>query len=251
MATIIKRTNPSGKVVYRVEYRIVGQPSLSKTFLTKKMAEDFVKVTDAKIIQNRQDAFLGVQRVPLFAEIVERYIHESFIGKGVETRKTEKPILNFWREKFGAIRITSITSHQISMVIQDLMDHKALSTSRRYAVILARVFNKSVEWGHLSKSPMEGMPKPSLPHGRERYLNQYEIDRLLEVCRYDRNENIHPMVVMALNTGARLGEVQRLRWCDIQGTTIVFRIRKGKRSHAVPMTPFLSQVFFHRTQFFY
>jgi hypothetical protein len=50
MATIIKRTNPSGKVVYRVEYRIKGQKSVSKTFPTKKMAEDFVKVTDVKLI---------------------------------------------------------------------------------------------------------------------------------------------------------------------------------------------------------
>jgi integrase len=95
------------------------------------------------------------------------------------------------------MNVSAISSQDISPHIKEFMSNKALITARRYTVILARIFKKAVEWDYITKSPMLYLKKPSIPTGRERYLHPMEIEKLLEVCRYDKNENIHPMVVMA------------------------------------------------------
>src|SRR5215472_15753508 len=75
VATIVERTNPSGKTVFRVQYRLSGEKSVSKTFPTKKMAREFVTTIDAKIIQDKHNALLGVTNVR-FKDVMGRYLEE-------------------------------------------------------------------------------------------------------------------------------------------------------------------------------
>jgi integrase len=240
MATLTERIGKGGKKHYRVQYRLVGQKSFCKTFATEKEAKQFITVTDAKLIQDKHTALLGI-KATLFSQVIERYVDQVQIGKEKETVRTEKAILEYWKGNLGHLKCTAITAQHISAFIRELMAEKALSTARRYCVILNRVMNFAVRLEYIAKSPMVDMSKPPMPHGREVYLKQGEIERLLRVCEQDRNKHIYAMVVLALNTGCRLGELQKLRWKDIHGGVITFPIRKQRKPHIVPMTPFLIQ----------
>src|SRR5262245_28641502 len=117
MATIIERRNPSGKTVYRVQYRIKGQKSLSQTFWTEKEAKQFITVMDAKLIQDKHNALLGV-KATTFSEVIERYRDEVDYAKGKETQRTERPVLRYWQEQLSYMTFRSTTSQHISRCIK-------------------------------------------------------------------------------------------------------------------------------------
>jgi integrase len=65
-----------------------------------------------------------------------------------------------------------------------------------------------------------------------RYLSDEERMRLLAACHSSSNPRLYPLVVLALRTGARLGELLRLGWSDIdlaRGQAIVQESKNGER----------------------
>jgi integrase len=50
---------------------------------------------------------------------------------------------------------------------------------------------------------------------RERVLTDIERQRLLEACKKSHWKKLYLLVLMAMVTGARKGELLKLRWCDI------------------------------------
>src|SRR4029453_5008869 len=71
------------------------------------------------------------------------------------------------------------------------------------------------EWRWLDDSPMRQVSKPKEPRGRVRYLSDQERHQLLEACQASRNPYLHLIVILGLATGARRGELQGLRWPDV------------------------------------
>ena len=70
------------------------------------------------------------------------------------------------------------------------------------------MLTKAITWGYLDVNPLRGVKKLQEPDGRLRYLDTEEIDRLLTACP----AHLHPIVVCALHTGMRRGEILGLTW---------------------------------------
>jgi integrase len=62
---------------------------------------------------------------------------------------------------------------------------------------------------------MTRVAKPREPRGRTRFLAQEERERLLDECKKSPLSLLYPIVVLALSTGMRKGEVMNLRWEDV------------------------------------
>ena len=75
------------------------------------------------------------------------------------------------------------------------------------------------------------------PQGRLRWLTQEEITRLLDACGKSRNKELRAAVVIALNTGLRLGELLGLNWIyvDLSRGVIRLEITKSGRRREVPL----------------
>ena len=75
------------------------------------------------------------------------------------------------------------------------------------------------------------------PQGRLRWLTQEEITRLLDACGKSRNKELRAAVVIALNTGLRLGELLGLNWiyADLSRGVIRLEITKSGRRREVPL----------------
>jgi integrase len=72
------------------------------------------------------------------------------------------------------------------------------------------------EWGvHLVENPARMVKRPTAPNGRTRRLSDNEEQDLLEAAERGRCRYMRPLITLALETGARRGELLGLRWADI------------------------------------
>ena len=76
------------------------------------------------------------------------------------------------------------------------------------------------------------------PGGRLRYLSNEEKTSLLEASRHSHWDKLYLIVLMAITTGARKGELERLKWSDIdfdRGLAYVHQTKNGE-PRVLPLT---------------
>jgi integrase len=93
------------------------------------------------------------------------------------------------------------------------------------------------EWEWIQENPMRKISKLPEPRGRVRFLDDEERERLLEACKASTNPQLHTLVVLALSTGARHGELINLNWRDIdwQRRVITLHDTKNKETRFLPL----------------
>jgi integrase len=93
-----------------------------------------------------------------------------------------------------------------------------------------------IEWGKIEYNPVKRI-RMFPEKERERYITEEEIAALLEACDEAGDEVLKMMVVFALNTGARLGEILNLKVSnlDFKNRLITFVHTKCEEKGRVPM----------------
>ncbi len=94
------------------------------------------------------------------------------------------------------------------------------------------------EWNWISDNPFRKLKKLPEPRGRVRCLSETETKRLLEACQGSRDTRLYPLVVLALSTGARRGELLGLRWADVdleRGIAVAHHTKNNER-RALPLS---------------
>lgn len=89
----------------------------------------------------------------------------------------------------------------------------ANSTVRLEMSLLSSFFDICrIEWGLCDLNPCTNVRKPKPPPGRERRLTAREEKLILRYCHAHTNQEIYSIVVLALETAARQGEILSLTW---------------------------------------
>ena len=95
------------------------------------------------------------------------------------------------------------------------------------------------EWGiHLARNPAKLVRRPSAPKGRTRRLEGDDEANLLAACDTGRNPWMKPLVILAVETGMRRGEILGLRWehVDLERRIVHLAITKNGDSRDVPLS---------------
>lgn len=115
---------------------------------------------------------------------------------------------------------------------------KQRKTLKHYRDTLDLLFKHAVTWGWTASNPVEGVtPITKVQNHRVRYLDADERGRLLEACRTSTNPHLYTVVVLALATGARKGELLSLTLDDIdltRGRAVLHQTKNGE-TRAVPV----------------
>jgi len=101
------------------------------------------------------------------------------------------------------------------------------ATVNREHQCLRHIFTKAIEWGRTLNNPAKGNKLFKVDNKRLRFLSKEEIQALLSYC----DERIKPLVIMALNTGLRRGELKNLKWKDMdmeRGLIYVLQTKSGE-----------------------
>ncbi|MDO8524919.1 MAG: site-specific integrase, partial [Candidatus Omnitrophota bacterium] len=85
------------------------------------------------------------------------------------------------------------------------------ATVNRSLAVLKSMFNRAIVWDKASNNPCKAVKLFKENNQRLRFLEQEEIPKLLSECC----AHLKPIVVLAINTGMRKGEILRLKWHDI------------------------------------
>jgi len=163
--------------------------------------------------------------------------------------RTANETARLWKAQllpyFGtATKVTQITSEAIRRYEADVLTKPhprlrrsiTISTANRHKAAIRRLLRLCRAWGYIREVPHFEMGRE--PDHRTRYLERDEIVRLLDACRTSRNKYLYALVVLALQTGMRRGELFGLTWDRVdfsRGVLIIDRSKNGRRRE-VPMT---------------
>lgn len=106
---------------------------------------------------------------------------------------------------------------------------RSVANVHRVLACLRRMLNVAVEERWLSANPFEwGRPLilTSAEAQRERVLSYAEEARLLAACQSRHRLHLRALIVAALDTGMRFGELIRLTWDDIDLTSHTILVQK-------------------------
>jgi integrase len=221
-----------------VRVRINGQ-TRSATFDRLTDARRWATTTEADLRRNKYVPTTADNRRTV-ADLIDVYLEDVLPVKGRKGEKRKDTIsptrhLKWWREQLGSTQLLALTHQDISNARKQLTCGPA--TANRYLVSMSHALAKAVAWGWLQRNPASIVEKKAEPDGRNRPLSHDEQRRLLAACKASRARHLYPIVVLALATAARRGEIQKLAWSDVnfrQGK-ITFRDTKNEEDRTVPL----------------
>lgn len=239
MATIVKR--PSGK--WQATVRKDGQ-SRSKSFVRRADAAKWARETELKAERGElaQAFHLDVPTMTL-CEVLTRY--RDVVTSTKRCADNERYAID------GFIRnnptLTKQSLHSLSStdfaIYRDkrMVSVKAATVVRELGWIQHALDVACADWGqHLPEgNPVKPVRRPKIDNRRERRLREGEWQSLLSSINEARSPLMKPLLVLALATGMRRGELLSMQWrhVDLVRRTVFLPRTKNGSARTVPLSP--------------
>lgn len=206
------RKNRDGSISYREKMYLLNGKTVTRTFARKTDAINWKRQSE---IEKIKSDFFGVSALKpniTFSEIFDLWMSLKIIpAKSAKTTADYKSIgQNHLMRLFGTYKIRSIERGHFDQLILDLKSRSLMNKTinKILAVFKQILFYAEVE-GYVSKSPFRHAANLKVSSSRTDFLSHQEI---LQLLRGTVDTDIHHLLVVALNTGMRLGELTGLCW---------------------------------------
>ena len=246
MAYIEKRTSSNGKTTYRVQIRVKGRPQEAASFDRLTDAKRWGTQTEAAIRESRYFHSTAGKGKTL-AEAVDRYSRD--ILPDLKDQNSRRVHLKWWRGKIGATAISDITPALLTECRDTLKatpyksgkteKPRSDATVNRYLASLSPVMKAaSDDWEWITDNPCRKVRRGKESRGRTRFLSTDERNRLLAACdQATDTPELKTLVLLAITTGGRRGELSGLRWrdVDLKRNRVIFVDTKNGETRAAPL----------------
>lgn len=246
--------------------------------ITPVQARDFARLkagevaTGVDVQTEKREAIEETRRKKLSefkTFVVDRY-YPFLITNNVRTADQIKSVLLNTFEQFGESQLDEITPWAVEKWRKEKREEGCADATLNYYVsTLKGALSRAVDWGFLEAHQLGKVKAYKLDNSRVRYLNQEEEQALLNALRERDQElrdkrasgnefrrvrhyellddlkdkrfadHIEPIVLIAMNTGMRRGEILSLEWKDVDFSLqqILVRGSKAKSGHRryIPM----------------
>lgn len=170
---------------------------------------------------------------------------------------TRSSRLEWWRSRIGTLRLDELSDDHLHVELEALARSpgryyagkdvdgrpvyrargKPLSgaTINRYASALGAALTWAIRRRIAPKGfahPLQGIEQQRESPGRTRFLTDDERERLLVACRASKWPRLYLLVLLALTSGARRGELLGLRWRDVDLAQRVAHVARSKNGDA-------------------
>ncbi len=152
-----------------------------------------------------------------------QYVNDRKVA-GLRSRRTVLLQLEVLKNYFSEKKIRELTTGDIQKFKSDRLatptyrgQSRSIANVNRELALLRRMLNIAQAEGWIGKNPFNSLDR-LINIGdevkRERVITYEEEERLIEACCGIR-EHLKPIVICALETGLRKGEILSLRWSDV------------------------------------
>jgi integrase len=233
MATIRQQKNGRWQAIIRRR----DSASRSKTFSTKERA-----LIWARLIESEIDRGIYIDRTAseqiTISDIISRYQNEITPLKRSASKEISR--LRMLNQFFGRIILAKLHSPMIALYRDTRIKHGASgSTVIKDLNTLSHIIDTAMkEWGFsLPSNPVKNIRKPRANKGRDRRLNFDEEMILLNACRA-HSIMMESVVIIAIETAMRLGEIINLNWdnVELEKRVVTLYLTKNGDVRRVPLS---------------
>lgn len=176
-----------------------------------------------------------------FKELTKKYLEygETNGKRSLERDKYSiKALMNHFQHK----KITQINL----LLIEDYKkkrqrEEKKSGTINRELSCLRHMFNLAKKWKIIRENPITEIKLLKEEKYKMRILDKIEADLLIDAAA----EYLKPIIITALNTGMRRGEILNLRWNDIDFVNYNIHVKNTKsgKDRIIPMNSLVADTF--------
>ncbi len=194
----------------------------------RQRAEEILGEVRGQLRERRYGTVIE-ERTRTFGELMERYLTEHVIKRAHPRayRGYAKHLRAFFGDATPLVEITPrlIAEYKTRRYAEGVKP----ATINRELASLKKAFNLGLrEWEWCQRNPVMQVSMEREHNQRDRWLSQDEEERLLKAFA----PWLRQVVVFALNTGMRMGEILALMWHAVdlnRSTAMVYRSKNGER----------------------
>lgn len=185
-----------------------------------------------------------------------KYVEHKHTGElekvsGLRSLYTVQRQIETLKEYFGPRMLDAITHGAIRQFKNHRFDvptragrQRSIASVHRELALLRRMLNVALGEGWITSNPFkskaDNLISPASERQRERIITQTEENALLAACDKPKRGHLKAIVIAALDTGCRRGELLKLRWHDVdfhRGQIRIIKFNsKTAKPRAVPMS---------------
>ena len=181
----------------------------------------------------RDGKFRGTKplRAVPFEELADEY---DKVAKGKKGYVVSKYYIKIIRAYFAGRALSEVTALDVERFKNERKETPTRGKKNRTGAAVNRelayvraMLNTAVKWELIEKNPASKVKDFPEPPGRNEFLTEKQAGNLLDACHL----HLRPIVLCALETGMRKGEILGLRWRDIRNGMIYLtadRTKNGK-----------------------
>lgn len=149
----------------------------------------------------------------------------KFTKKRDSTRREYKRMLAHLDKKFGTMPVVALGSPRVIGKFIDYQEEIGSDRPREAdnrLTIMSAVFSYAKSKGRIARNPLEGFER--LYHGdrAEKIWTEVEIVKFMKGCPVE----LQRVMILAIHTGQRYGDLVRLRWSDYDGEAVSLKQSK-------------------------
>jgi integrase len=257
---------------------LIGDASLISPIKARRKAKSLAGDIANGVDPNRAKFASRLQAVRSREGTLRSFIDSRYESWAAVERLTGKETVKRIQSAFSHLldkSMDQITVWEIEKWRRD--KHKAgksTSTTNRDITALRGCLSKALEWGVIDAHPLKGLKASKLDKSAPiRLIGQEEENALRKALRQrdaeirkkrasankwrtnrarnpypdfgDYVDHVEPIILLALNTGMRRGEILKLRWADVDSDQLIVQgeTTKNKQSRIIPLNMEAKNVF--------
>ncbi|UCG51023.1 MAG: site-specific integrase [Candidatus Latescibacterota bacterium] len=235
---IFVRKNRNGTLSYGISYLYKGTLIREIIGPTKTLAKQVLQSRKSEIAQDKFK-IPKKRRSPKFDTVCDRYLEHA--KKEKKSWQRDELALKIAKKFFKKKRIDELAPFDFERFKAARADQVSKSTVNRDLSVLKRLFNLAIDWNLVATNPLKKVAVYRLDEKTMRVLSHEEERRLIEAAA----PHIRPLIIVAINTGMRRGELLSLQWeqVDLQSRTITIKHSKNGRVRHIPINKTTQEAF--------
>jgi len=227
MATIRKR---NGR--FQVQIRRTGTRHLSRSFLLRKDADAWARQMEVRADRNDLPEDIRQLKTIFLGDLVRRYRDEITPRK--QGAAIELVVLNqFLRDPICSLKLSELRMEDFARYRDQRLKTIRATTLKRQLNPIRHLFEVArSEWGlPIRENLVAKLGLKTVSDRRERRLRPGELERLKDAAGICRNPLIQRIIMFAVATGMRRGEILAMKWDDLNISQRSLVIPKTKSGH--------------------